>query len=96
MLTKLLRRAHRNGNGGEDALAALVMAAREDHTFRRRLILVLRLPLSQRQPLLHTAIEEMRLRGEPVAARLAFATVASEEGARTALKLLECRRPAAV
>lgn len=91
MLSRLLQRVAPNGQPRSDAMTTLVMAAREDYTFRRRLILLLRLPSAQREPLLHTAVEEMRVRGEPVAARQAFATLATEEGARTALKLLESR-----
>ena len=89
LLGKIFKRVRAGRNG--DALAALITAAREDHAFRKRLILVLRLPTAQREPLLHTAVEEMKLRGEPAAARQAFATLATEQGAKTALKLLESR-----
>lgn len=89
MLGKIFKRVGAARNG--DSLARLIMAAREDHAFRKRLILVLRLPTSQREPLLNTAVEEMKLRGESAAARQAFATLATEEGAKTALKLLETR-----
>lgn len=70
-------------------MAALLMAAREDTAFKARLLAVLRLPLAQREPLVRTAVDEMRLRGEPAETQLAFATLATEEGARAALRFLE-------
>jgi hypothetical protein len=73
---------------GQEALASLVLAAREDPVFKAKLIATLRLPRAQREPLLSTAIEEMRLRGEPADAREAFLILATDDGARTALKLL--------
>ena len=74
---------------GADAMAALLMAARDDAAFKARLLAVLRLPPAQREPLVRTAVDEMRLRGEPADAQLAFATLATDEGARTALRFLE-------
>jgi len=73
---------------GADALATLIMAATEDAAFRKRLLFILRLPQSQRAPLIKTAVDEMRLRGEPADIRAAFLMLADEESARTALRLL--------
>jgi len=72
-----------------DALARLLMAAKEDSGFRARVLSVLRAPTLQRESLIHTAVDEMRLRGESEAACAAFATLATEEGAKTALRILE-------
>lgn len=74
---------------GADALATLILAAAEDAAFRKRLVAVLRLPLSQREPMIRTAVDAMRLKGEPADIRSAFMTLSSDEGARVALKLLE-------
>lgn len=74
---------------GREVLARLVLAAREDPDFRTRLLFVLRLPLSQREPLIRTAVDEMRLRGDSAEAQSAFLCLATDEGALTALKLLE-------
>jgi hypothetical protein len=73
---------------GADALATLIIAATEDPAFRKRLLFILRLPQSQRAPLIKTAVDEMRLRGEPADIRAAFLMLADEESARTALRLL--------
>ena len=72
-----------------DALAHLLLAAQEDDAFRRRLVGLLRLPATQRESLINTALHEMRLRGEPETACAAFATLATEAGAKTALSVLE-------
>jgi hypothetical protein len=73
---------------GDDALAQLILAAREDPLFRARVEGVLRLPAAQREALVNTAVHEMRLRGEPAEAQAAFAALASEEGAHLALQLI--------
>ncbi len=89
MITSLSRWLRGDRQSGADALASLILAARDDAAFRDRLVFLLRLPATQREPLVHTAIEEMRLRGEPAAARAAFAILATKSGAQTALRLLE-------
>lgn len=73
---------------GGEALARLILAAAEDAAFRKRLVAVLRLPLSQREPMIRTAVDTMRLKGEPADVRAAFMTLSSDEGARVALELL--------
>jgi hypothetical protein len=78
-------------DAGGEALARLILAAAEDAEFRKRLLFVLRLPLAQRQPMIRTAVDEMRLRGEPAEIRAAFMALSSDEGAHTALKLLESK-----
>jgi hypothetical protein len=86
---ELIKRFGSQGDPEEDTLARLIMAASEDAVFRKRLVFVLKLPQSQREPLMKTAVNEMRLRGEPAGARTAFLVLSTEEGARTALQLLE-------
>ena len=76
-------------SAGIDGLASLIISAREDAVFRQRLLCVLRLPTSQREPLIRTAVDEMRLRGEPTSAQAAFAILSTDKGALTALHILE-------
>jgi hypothetical protein len=90
-LTCLADRVRRRPDDGGDALASLIMAAREDPGFRAKLVAVLKLPLAQRESLVATAIEEMRIRNESAAVRRAFARLCTEEGAKTALELLAPR-----
>ena len=77
------------GPDGRDALASLVLAAREDAAFREQLLVVLRLPRTQREPLITTALEQMALRGEPSFAREAFRILSTDAGARQAIRALE-------
>jgi hypothetical protein len=92
-LATLLKRFSAKEHGGSDTLASLIMAAQEDAAFRARLVAVLRLPLAQRRSIMNTAIEEMRLRGEPAAAQQAFAMLTTDQGAQTALRLLALHEP---
>ncbi|MBX3751360.1 MAG: hypothetical protein KF897_14860 [Opitutaceae bacterium] len=71
-----------------EALARLLIAANEDTAFRNQVLAVLRVPTAQRTSLINTALHEMRLRGESEAACAAFATLATEEGAKVALRVL--------
>ena len=71
-----------------DALARLLIAAKEDSAFRNHVLTVLRVPTAQRASLINTALHEMRIRGESEAACAAFATLATEEGAKVALRVL--------
>ena len=89
LVVKLLKRRQSDRHSRADVLATMVMAAREDPAFRKRLVLVLRLPRLQRESLVRTAVDEMRLRGESADVRAAFAALSTDEGARTALQLLE-------
>jgi hypothetical protein len=89
LVAKFMKRDRSVPESGADMLATLIVAASEDADFRKRLISVLRLPASQREPLIKTAVDEMRLRGEPANIRSAFLTLATQHGAQTALHLLE-------
>lgn len=74
---------------GDDAvLATIVLAARDDEDFRKRLLLLLRLPDAQRAPLVRTAVEEMSIRGEAPALCQAFLRLADADVARKVLS--EC------
>lgn len=72
-----------------DALATLLRAAQEDAALRLQLLALLRAPPLQRESMVHTAVHEMALRGEPAEVRAAFAVLATEAGAKTALAVLE-------
>jgi len=89
LISILLERFHSEQDSGADALATLILAAREDAAFRQRLVIVLRLPASHREALIRTAVSEMRLRGEAPAVQKALLALSTEEGARTALQLLD-------
>ena len=73
-----------------DALACLVLAAREDEAFRKRVILVLELPARQRESMVRSAVAEMSLRGESRAIQAAFAALSTTEGAEVAARLIQC------
>jgi len=72
-----------------DAFAVLLVAAKEDDEFRRRLEFLLRLPALQRASLVNTGLHEMEVRGESASARAAFAVLATEDGAAIAMRALE-------
>ncbi|MSU70774.1 MAG: hypothetical protein EXS43_00315 [Opitutus sp.] len=72
-----------------DILARMLMAAKEDPAFSDYILSILRMPPAQRESLINTALHEIRLRGESKAACAAFATLATDEGATTALRLLQ-------
>ena len=72
----------------QDALATLVVAAREDEAFRQRVLWVLSLPADQREPLVRSAVAEMALRGEPGPIRAAFLSLATEAGAQQAARAI--------
>lgn len=67
-----------------DVLARLLLEASQDAKLRAQILFLLNLPLKQRESLGNTAVEEMKLRGEPAEFRAAFAVLATEEGVRTA------------
>ncbi len=75
-------------DGGE-AIARLLIAAREDPDFRRRLKIILQLPSHHRRSLVNDAVHQMALRGEPEDLRAAFSILATDEGAATALKVID-------
>lgn len=72
-----------------DALATLLRAAQEDTALRFQLLALLRAPKLQRESMVHTAVHEMSLRGEPAEVRAAFGVLATDAGAKTALAVLE-------
>jgi hypothetical protein len=72
----------------KDALANLVLAAREDEAFRQRVMWILDLPTTQRASLVNSAVEEMKLRGEPAAIRAAFLVLSTPEGANAAASMI--------
>ena len=72
-----------------DALARLLREAGHDAGLRTRILFLLKLPAPQRELLVNTALEQMRLRGEPAGVRAAFAVLATDEGARLARDELE-------
>ena len=74
-----------------DLITDLLLAAKEDDGLRSQMLFLLRAPSVQRESLVNTALHEMELRGEPKDARVAFATLATEEGAKTALNILEMK-----
>lgn len=88
LFAKIRRALAGHGDTG-DTLARLLLAAKEDEAFRKRVWFILQLPAAQRESLIHSAVHEMRLRGESEAACAAFATLAAEEGAATARRILE-------
>jgi hypothetical protein len=71
-----------------DALATLLLAAKEDREFCQQVEFLLGLPALQRQSLVNTSLQEMEIRGEPAHARAAFAVLATEEGAAIALRAI--------
>jgi hypothetical protein len=88
IIASFLKRHLSDKDTGADTLATLIMAASEDAAFRKRLVTVLRLPTAQREPLIRTAVDEMRLRGEPAGVQEAFLTLTTAHGAKVALHLL--------
>jgi hypothetical protein len=81
------------GDSGQaiDVIATLLQAARDDSVLRRRLEFLLRLPSLQRESLVNTAVEEMRLRRESAADRAAFAALATDAGAAAARRVLKMK-----
>lgn len=71
-----------------DSLATLILAARENDKLKRELKFLLSLPEEQRTPLVLTAVEEMRLKGEPPEICAAFSILATPEGAASAAKAI--------
>ena len=90
LFDRLIGRLREKNANTKDALAELVLAARDDSEFKKRVLFVLHLPKAQRESLVNSAVEEMSLRGESVAVRAAFLSLATEEGAEVAARLIEC------
>ena len=72
-----------------DSLATLILAARENDKLKRELKFLLSLPESQRTPLVLTAVEEMKMRGEPPEICEAFSILATAAGAAAATKAID-------
>jgi hypothetical protein len=72
----------------QEALTHLVLAAEEDIAFRRQILLLLDLPRPQREAMVRSAVEAMRIRGEPLPLRTAFLSLATENGADAVARLL--------
>mgnify|MGYP000026476838 CR=1 FL=1 len=79
----------RPADGATDALARLILAARESSEFRSELRLLLNLPEKQRAPLVLTAVEEMKMKGEPPEICAAFSILATPEGAASVAKEID-------
>ena len=62
-------------------LARLLREAEKDRTLRSQIRFLVSLPDVQRESLVNTALEQMKLQGEPAEIRAAFAVLATEEGA---------------
>ena len=75
------------GDAG-DTVALLILAAKQDSAFRKQLETVLQLPSRERVAIVHTAVREMQMRGEPQYFCDAFVVLANDMAAATALKLL--------
>jgi hypothetical protein len=85
-----IRKAFRDASEDPgEMLASLLMAAKEDPALRGAILMLVGTAGGQRESMINTALHEMRLRGESAAACAAFATLATEDGAKTALRILE-------
>lgn len=85
------RKAQASDCDTRETLVHLLLAAQADPTFRKRVLCILNVPALQRESLIHSAIHEMRLRGEPETTCAAFATLATEAGTKIALQILDQR-----
>lgn len=93
MLARVFGKARSSrGEAAKDILASLVLAAREDAAFRRRVMFVLNLPAEQRESLVKTAVEEMERKGEPAEMCAAFLALASPEVADAAGRAIAATR----
>jgi hypothetical protein len=72
-----------------EMLASLLLAAKDDPALRDGILALITAPVGQRESMINTALHEMRLRGESAAACAAFATLATEEGAKAAWRVLQ-------
>ncbi|MDB4384897.1 hypothetical protein N9Z12_02490 [Opitutaceae bacterium] len=79
----------REGFGAVEDVATLMLAARENDALRTDIEALLNMPDSARAALIHTVVEEMKLKGEPSSARAAFAMLSTPEGAAAARQALQ-------
>ena len=70
-------------------MAALLLAARADADFDKRLRLVLRLPSFHRKSMINSALAEMQAKGEPPLLMQAIAQIADDDSAAKMLRYLE-------
>ena len=77
------RQAGQVSSEAGDALARLLLEAAQDARLRAQILFLLNLPPKQRESLVNSALEEMKLRGEAAEFRTAFAVLATDEGAVT-------------
>jgi hypothetical protein len=71
-----------------DVIASLLLAAQDDSELRQQLLFFLRTSSVHRKSLAATALGQMKVQRESESVRTAFATLASDEGAKTALDVL--------
>ncbi len=74
----------REENGAIDDVATLILAARENDQLKLEIEKLLAMPDKSRGALIHTAVEEMKLKGEPASVRAAFSMLSTPEGAAAA------------
>jgi hypothetical protein len=84
---KVRRWLDKGDNAGE-AIARLLLVAKEDAAFKRQLEGILRLASHHRGSLLNDAVHQMYLHGEPASFQAAFAVLATDEGAAAALRVI--------
>ena len=89
-LSDWMRRFFRPGNrdAANEALVTLLLAAREDENLRKKISSLIRLPDVQRDSLVISAVDEMKLKGEPPEICGAFAILPTSDGAAAAQKAL--------
>jgi len=88
LLAAILHSCVQKTDDPTDVIASLLLAAKEDPDLYRRMIFLLTAPAAHREPLVNSAIHEMRLRGESAGICAAFATFIPDEGAKAALNIL--------
>ena len=76
---------YREGFGAVEDVATLM----ENDALRTDIEALLNMPDSARAALIHTVVEEMKLKGEPSSARAAFAMLSTPEGAAAARQALQ-------
>jgi hypothetical protein len=91
LVLQLKRLVSRHGDDPTDVIARLLISANEDDALRRRMLFLLQSPTMHRQSLVNTALDEMKLRGEPENVRAAFALLATDNGAKIALSILDAQ-----
>ena len=78
----------REASGALEDIATLMLAARENPELKLEIEGLLSLPDTSRAALVHTAVEEMKMKGEPASVRAAFTLLSTPEGAAAAREAL--------